>query len=126
MAKGDANENEVYQVIDRWARAVRENDLEGVLANHTDDILMYDVIPPFRNAGLDEYRKSWEVFFKYSKGGEGAFRLDDLNITASDTVAFTTATLRVFALKIRLTVGPRRENGRWLIAHEHHSALDEE
>lgn len=119
------NEPAIREVIDQWAKAVRDCNIDGILANHTSDILMYDAVPPFQSEGPDAYRKTWELFFKYSTGGEGSFNLTDLKITADDRVAFATATLQVFALRVRLTLGLRKESGQWLIAHEHHSGLDE-
>ncbi len=115
----------VQSVIDRWAAAVRNIDMDGIMANHANDILMYDAVAPFQLNGLEAYRKAWELFFKYSKGGEGSFNLSEVKITAGGNVAFATATVNIFALSIRLTMGFRKEKGQWLIAHEHHSGLEE-
>ncbi|MBE7471746.1 MAG: DUF4440 domain-containing protein [Anaerolineae bacterium] len=124
--KSNVNEEQVRTVIESWAKAVRDCNMDGILANHTSDILMYDVVAPFQSEGIAAYRKTWELFFKYSPGGEGSFNLTDLKITASDTVAFAHATLKVFEEKVRLTLGLIKANGQWLIAHEHHSGLDEQ
>lgn len=117
------NNLEIQKVIDSWAKSIRDGDMEGILANHTPDILMYDVIEPFENKGIEEYKKTWETFFKYSKGGDNSFNPTDVKITADENVAFATSTLKIFDLKIRLTLGFVKINGQWLIAHEHHSAL---
>lgn len=119
------HEPAIREVIDKWAKAVRDSNMDGILDNHTPDILMYDAVPPFQSEGLELYKKTWELFFKYSTGGDGSFNLKALKITAGDTVAFATATLHVFSIRVRLTLGLRNINGRWLIAHEHHSGLDE-
>ncbi|WP_018657710.1 YybH family protein [Actinomadura flavalba] len=117
----DTNTAEVREVIYRWAKAVRDGDMDGVLAGHTDDVLMYDVVPPQRIRGEAEYRKQWELFFQYSPGGEGSFELIDVEIFASDTVAYCTALLGIVTERCRLTLGLRKVDGKWLIAHEHHS-----
>jgi ketosteroid isomerase-like protein len=53
-----------------------------------------------------------------------------LDVTAGDQVAFATALLRCGTkeelareptVRLRLTVGLRKEHDRWIIAHEHHS-----
>lgn len=36
----------VRALIDRWAQAVRHGDMSGVLAHHTNDVVMFDVPPP--------------------------------------------------------------------------------
>jgi hypothetical protein len=36
----------IRALIERWARAVHDGDMEGVVADHSDDIVMFDVPPP--------------------------------------------------------------------------------
>ena len=121
MTHGHADETEIRNIIETWAAAVRAGDLKGILANHTDDILMYDVPEPLFSRGMDAYRETWELFFKYSKGGPGSFDIVELTVIAGDSVAFATAILEIVGTRLRLTVGLRKKGGRWLIAHEHHS-----
>lgn len=116
------NEGEIRALVETWAKAVRAKDMRGVLANHADDIMMFDVPMPVRSTGLEEYRKTWELFFENSPGGPGSFDVRELQITASETVAYCHALVKIFNSTARLTVGLRRGNkGQWLIAHEHHS-----
>jgi uncharacterized protein (TIGR02246 family) len=127
------DETQVRTLIERWIRAVQERDLEGVLADHTDDIVMYDVPPPENGArGIDEYRETWPQFFQWLEQG-GRFELTSLDVTAGTDVAFACALLRCGTeqglaknptKRLRLTVGLRKKDGRWLIAHEHHSFPD--
>src|SRR5262249_6807638 len=62
--------------------------------------------------------------FEWLKQG-AIFELQRLDITAGDDVAFAEALLRCGEPEnpgdLRLTLGLRKENGGWLIAHEHHS-----
>ena len=44
------DEAEIRTLIDRWAEAVHAGDMDGVLADHTEDIVMFDVPPPERGA----------------------------------------------------------------------------
>jgi uncharacterized protein (TIGR02246 family) len=126
----DGTETEIRNLIEDWAKAVRAKDIDGVLAHHTDDMVMFDVPPPVIVEGIDAYRETWPEFFKWQQQGEGSFDIVSLNITAGDDVAFATAVLRCGskeelkkdnAPRLRLTVGLRKDNGRWQIAHEHHS-----
>jgi uncharacterized protein (TIGR02246 family) len=125
-----SDEAEIRDLIERWAKAVRKQDIEGVLADHSKDMLMFDVPPPVVVRGIDAYRETWPEFFKWQRQGEGSFEIVSLNITAGDQVAFATGVLRCGSKeeltkdstpRLRLTVGLRKENGRWQIAHEHHS-----
>jgi uncharacterized protein (TIGR02246 family) len=116
-----ADDVAIRTLIESWAAAVRTKDMAGAIANHTDDILMFDVPEPLYSRGRDAYRATWELFFRYNTGGPGAFNVSEIAVTASGDVAFATAILTIFGSPLRLTMGLRREGGRWLIAHEHHS-----
>lgn len=88
-----ASEAAIRELIERWAAAVRAGDLEGVLADHADDIQMFDVPPPSELRGIEAYRTSWPPFFKWLKQG-AMFEIVSLDVTPSDDVAFATALLR--------------------------------
>ena len=119
--KQDSNEADIHALVERWASAVRAKDMEGALANHTDDIVMFDVPMPFQSRGIEEYKKTWELFFEHNRGGQGSFDVADLRIVASDSVAYSHALVKIFDSTVRVTMGLRKEKGQWLIAHEHHS-----
>ncbi len=116
----NSNENEIRTLVESWAKAIHDGDMDGVLAHHTDDILMFDV-PIEQAKGMDSYRETWELFFKFSPGGDGSFDITELEITAGDTVGFGHAIAKIFDNRVRLSLGFRKENGQWKIAHEHHS-----
>jgi uncharacterized protein (TIGR02246 family) len=116
-----SDESEIRKLIENWAAAVRARDLEGAVAHHADDIVMFDVPLPLQSRGLEQYRKTWELFFANNRGGPGSFEATDLRIVASDTIAYCHALLRIFDSTARLTMGLRKERGQWLVAHEHHS-----
>jgi uncharacterized protein (TIGR02246 family) len=117
----DTNETQIRTLVEDWAKAVRAKDMDGVLAHHSDDILMFDVPMPLQAKGMEEYKKTWELFFDNSPGGPGSFDVTELRITASETVAYCHALVKIFDSNVRITIGMRKENGQWLIAHEHHS-----
>ena len=59
------DEREIRELIQRWAAAVHAGDLDTVLADHAEDIVMFDVPPPDeRVRGLDAYRQTWPPFFE--------------------------------------------------------------
>ena len=117
-----SDEEQVRTIIERWAEAVQNRDMEGTLARHSPDILMFDVPEPIQARGIDEYRETWELFFAYSPGAPDSFRLHELEVTATDAVAFAHSLIDVVDVKCRLTVGLRKFDGEWLIVHEHHSS----
>jgi uncharacterized protein (TIGR02246 family) len=124
------NANEIRDLVENWAKAVRAKDIAAVVAHHTDDVLMFDVPPPVAVRGISAYQDTWPPFFKALTEGKGAFDITELHITAGDTVAFATALLRCGSTeelakddtpRLRLTIGLRKVDGAWKIEHEHHS-----
>jgi uncharacterized protein (TIGR02246 family) len=124
------DEAEIRGLLERWARAVHDGDLDTVLDRHADDIVMFDVPPPHEGVrGMDAYRETWPGFFEWQRQG-AVFEIESLDVVAGADVAFAYALLRCgtaaeFAedpeCRLRLTVGLRRDDGRWVVTHEHHS-----
>jgi uncharacterized protein (TIGR02246 family) len=126
----DQDEHEIRTLIEEWAAAVHRGDMDTVLAGHSGDIVMFDVPPPYEGVrGIDAYRETWPQFFEWQRRG-ASFEIQSLEVTAGDDVAYAYALLRCGtpeelaenpANRLRLTLGLRKEDGRWVVAHEHHS-----
>ncbi|HEX2283821.1 MAG TPA: SgcJ/EcaC family oxidoreductase [Mycobacterium sp.] len=124
------DEAAIRELITRWADAVHTGDLETVLADHDSTIVMFDVPPPYDGLrGIDEYRDSWPPFFEWQRQG-AVFEIVELDVTVGQDVAFAWALLRCGKLeeleanpdnRLRLTIGLRKQGGRWVVTHEHHS-----
>ena len=78
-------------------------------------------------------RETWPPFFEWQAHG-ASFAIESLEVTAGTDVAFAYALLRCgteeeFAenpdQRLRLTVGLRKVDGRWIVTHEHHSFSDD-
>ena len=124
------DEEQIRMLIENWAAAVHAGEMSAVLADHSDDIVMFDVPPPYDGVrGIDAYRETWPPFFEWQARG-ASFQIVSLNVTAGDDVAYAHALLRCGTQqeladnpenRLRLTVALRKERGRWVVAHEHHS-----
>jgi uncharacterized protein (TIGR02246 family) len=124
------DESDIRSLIESWAQAVHAGDLDGVMTGHATDIVMFDVPPPQDGVrGIDAYRETWPPFFEWQRQG-AVFEIVDLDVTAGNDVAFAYALLRCAmpselekdpGNRLRLTIGLRKENDRWIVAHEHHS-----
>jgi uncharacterized protein (TIGR02246 family) len=124
------DETRIRALIEQWARAVHAGDLDAVMADHAPDIVMFDVPPPNDGIrGIDAYRKTWPPFFEWQRKG-ASFEIVELDVTAGDDVAFAHALLRCGTPteletnpdnRLRLSIGLRKEGGRWVVTHEHHS-----
>jgi uncharacterized protein (TIGR02246 family) len=124
---------QIKRLIEHWATAVHSGDMNGVLADHSDDIVMFDVPPPYEGIrGIDAYRDTWPPFFEWQARG-ASFEITSLEVVAGEDVAYAHALLRCGTPQdlernpdnlLRLTIGLRKEGGRWVVTHEHHSFPD--
>lgn len=72
--------------------------------------------------------------FEWQKQG-ALFEIVSLEIAAADDMAFAYGLLRCGTPeklkknpdnRLRLTISLRKENGRWIVAHDHHSFTDKD
>jgi uncharacterized protein (TIGR02246 family) len=128
-----SDEQLIRTLIERWAAAAHDGDLETVLADHAPDIVMFDVPPPDEGVrGIDAYRATWPGFFEWQASG-AIFEIESLDVVAGADVAFAHALLRCGTpqdlaarpeQRLRLTLGLRKTDERWIVSHEHHSFPD--
>ena len=124
------DQEQIQTLIENWAEAVHAGDLDVVLADHASDLVMFDVPPPYDGVrGIDAYRETWPPFFEWQAKG-ASFEIVSLDVTAGEDVAYAHALLRCGMPqelaenpenRLRLSLGLRKEQGRWVVAHEHHS-----
>jgi ketosteroid isomerase-like protein len=121
MEVTDMNNNEILKTVENWVRSVQGRNLQGAVDNHTEDIIIFDVPMPYQSKGLEAYAETWELFFANNKGGKESFDIAELQVVAGDDVGFCFGLINVFNSKVRITIGLKKVNSQWLIAHEHHS-----
>ncbi len=127
----DTDEVRIKALLENWADAVRRHDLPAILAHHAPDMVMFDLPPPLQCKGIEAYKQTWDLMFRYHKPGAG-FDFRELSVTAGADVAFAAAIMWCGpdsspnpadkdGFLFRLTVCLRKVDGDWRIAHEHHS-----
>ncbi|NDO78933.1 DUF4440 domain-containing protein [Kocuria indica] len=124
------DQQQIRELIEHWVAAIRARDLDGVIARHAEDIVMFDVPPPQRGArGLSEYRGTWPDFFEWIASG-AVFEIVELDVVAGTDVAYAVALLRCGHpadlsatpdQRLRLSLGLVKRADEWLVQHEHHS-----
>jgi ketosteroid isomerase-like protein len=129
MSDNAKEEVAIRKQIESWAAAVRRKDLNAILANHSSNILMFDVPPPLESKGLEAYKRTWDLFFSWAHDPV-VFNIREMSVTAGDDVAFVTALMCCAGIEVngddielafRLTIGLRKINNQWIVLHEHHS-----
>jgi ketosteroid isomerase-like protein len=127
----NAEDIRIKTLLEARADAVRRQDVPTILAHHEPDMVMFDLPPPLQCKGIEAYKKTWDLLFRYHKPGT-AFDIQELTVTAGQDVAFAVAIMRCGpdsssnpadkdGFLFRLTVGLRKVDGHWRVSHEHHS-----
>jgi ketosteroid isomerase-like protein len=120
----------VRQVLESRAQAIRTKNTDAVLSHYADDLTVFELAPPL-SIGAEEAldRRSQEQWFRGWRGPIG-WETRDLRITVGGDVAFSYALNRLSGTSVqgertdmwvRQTLGFRRIDGAWNIAHEHTS-----
>ncbi|MHC1551842.1 YybH family protein [Phyllobacterium sp. K27] len=117
----------IEDTINNWSKAIADKDAQRTLSYLTDDIVEFSLAPPLQYSGKDaDGIQGWFDTWTGSIGNESR----ELNITASDDVAFARGLVRMTGTKtsgdkadlwFRQTLGLIKQNGEWKIAHAHAS-----
>ena len=123
------NEMIIRELLENWADSVQRKDYEGILANHSQDIAIFDLPAQRQSKGIEAYKKNWDLFFGSYKDAP-SFKICEMSITVSKDVALANALVRCAGtqqnglrsnLEFRLIVGLSKFDGQWIVTHEHHS-----
>jgi uncharacterized protein (TIGR02246 family) len=121
-----SDEAGISDCINGVAQAIRAKDLQALMEHYAPDPVIFDLMP-LQTLGRDAYRKNFESWFSIVKGPI-EFEARALRIATREDVAFGHYTSRIRCTRIsgarteyqvRVTVGLRKVDGRWLITHEH-------
>lgn len=118
---------EIRALIERWAQAVHAKDADALVSTYAPDIVSFDLPPPLRSVGRDDYRARYAEWFRSWQGPIGS-EIRELNICTGDDIAFSHCLNRISGKRtdgentdiwVRVTVGFRKIDGKWLVTHEH-------
>ena len=87
------NEAAIRELIDRFAKAFRAKDVDGVMSVFAPEIVSFDILPPLQAVGAEAFVKHWQEFFESYRNLHVEF--PDVSITASDNLAFSHCLHRV-------------------------------
>ncbi len=131
MSNATRQETAVRELIDNWAQAARNSDLEAVMALYSPDVRAFDALGALQFKGAETYRKHWETCMSYiPPGGEMILEVHDLEVSLGGDIAFAHYVSRCGCVDdkgqemigwMRATVCCRNTPDGWRIAHEHYS-----
>ena len=121
------DEQQIRNLIEGWAEAVPAAISPACSRTTSDDIVMFDVPPPYEGVRGIDYRETWPPFFVLQARG-ASFEIVSLDVTAGDDVAYIhnhhsvaerAGTRRQPAEPLAPPVGLRKEGWALGRAHEH-------
>ncbi|WP_242056682.1 nuclear transport factor 2 family protein [Nostoc sp. FACHB-152] len=122
-----SDEAQIRQLIDEQQSAICAKDVDRIMAYYTKDVIYFDCKVPFQTKSADAFRRIWEECLPYFPDSFGT-QTRDLNIFVSGELAFAHWLLRFTDMPedhpamqtwLRFTAGYQRQQGKWLIVHEH-------
>lgn len=122
-------EAEIRALMEDWAEAVRQKDLDRLLSHYSPNLVAFDAWGPLR-VDLPTMRDHWAQCFAGHDGAIG-FEHHEVRIAAGETVAFAHVLIHMHGrLKNgpahefwgRGTIGFEKTDGQWCVTHEHASA----
>ena len=121
------DETAIRTLVEERIAAMDRGDAAAIIAQYLPGAVVFSLAPPLvQPSDGTRALESLQAWFA-EKGGRVPSAVRDLAVTVGGDVAFTTALERMsdpagsFELWFRTTLGLRRVDGRWLIAHEHTS-----
>lgn len=117
----------ITELLSAWAQATREDQKEHILASHSRDAVIFDVLPPMRYDGAESYKKSW-ADWQPTFEIPSLFEIQDLKVFAGDTHAYAHGIIRcggtlpdgeVVEDHVRATFCPIHDGSDWHIEHQH-------
>jgi ketosteroid isomerase-like protein len=124
-----SDEAQLRALIADRVKAVRDKDIDGLMAYHAAEVLTFDALNPLQYIGSDKVKERAAEWFSWYRGPIG-YEIRDLEITTGDSAAFCHYLYRVSGtmtngrevdMWVRSTVCFRKIDGTWLVIHEHSS-----
>jgi uncharacterized protein (TIGR02246 family) len=121
---------EIRALVQRCTRAFTEKDVDAVMACHTEDVVCFDCHSQFEARGAAAMRAFLDACMPHMHAPI-VHEIQELSIVADRDVAFSHHHLRTSCRDaegvehggwLRVTLGLRRVDGRWLASHAHISA----
>lgn len=132
MSDPNNSESAIRELIQTWTKATCANDLDGVMALYTPDVIAFDAIGVLQHKGAEAYRKHWEMCISYMPpGGQMIMEPHEVSVTLGGDIAFAHYLARCGCVDdkgeqqigwMRATVCCRNTPDGWRIAHEHYSS----
>ncbi|WP_433169367.1 YybH family protein [Kribbella sp. CA-247076] len=126
------DEQDIRQRVDVLVEAVRNRDLDTIKTVFAPELVSYDIQPPLQHLGAEAKWRNWtDVFATYQTIG---YQVHDLSVLVDGDLAVVHSLNQIDGTLgngarnqywLRWTACFRRQDGDWLIAHDHVSVPTE-
>jgi ketosteroid isomerase-like protein len=120
------HEAEIRQLISDQQHAICTKDVDQIMSRYANEVIIFDVKPPFQTQGKEAVRQLWEDCLPYFPD---SFEMEtrDLTITVNDGLATAHWLFRfkgeqdhpAMQMWMRATAVCQKNQGDWQISHEH-------
>jgi ketosteroid isomerase-like protein len=124
-----ADEAKLKALEDKFAADFNAKDIDAIMSHYSDDVLVFDIVPPRQYVGAAAYRKDWEDLLKpfktlkfditdyaVSSDGQMAWAHSMQHLTATQMAGKKTQKID---MTVRVTDVYKKINGDWKVVHEH-------
>lgn len=119
-------EAEIRHLVAAQQQAICTKDVDQIMSRYANEVILFDVKPPFQTKGKDAVRQVWEDCLPYFPN---AFEMEtkDLTIAVNDNLATAHWLFRfkgeqdhpAMQMWMRATAVCQKNQGNWQILHEH-------
>ena len=122
-----ADEAALSIVIEAIAKAVREKDVDAMLAHCAPDIVIFDMLPPLKHQGRDAIQRLWKKTLA-AFDAPVDYEVHQLELAVGEEIAFCRSLNRFGGARVGgernvnwlcSTLGFRKLEGRWKLVHQH-------
>ncbi len=127
MLPYEDDENQVRQILEHWTSATSRGLKDQILRNHSEDLVIYDVLEPMRYMNRAVYQAGWDDWQPETEDAM-TFNLKDLELKLDDRLAFAYGLLECagstkdggdFEDLVRITFCLAKGQDGWQIVHQH-------
>lgn len=122
----NTDEASVASLFDRWNNSLKTLDSDKVVANYADDAVLLPTVSNKPRTNHEEIKDYFNAFLKKEPSGVIDKRIIKIGCNVAQDVGVYTFTFKGGQkVQARYTYVYEYENGNWLIAHHHSSAMPE-
>ena len=122
-----SDERTILDLMAKWRSALEKKDVAKMTEDYLPEALLFDACPPYKTAGVEGIKQVWENCLPYFPE-EFKSEHRDVRVHVAGDVAFvhgihhfvpTPADHPCGQSWMRFTMGLKRTDGNWKVAHEH-------